>query len=236
MTLAFDPEDHDYGPASPAVRRILRDWGSIDWFAPTGIADDELIRLFTLHNASAHRLAPDRFAARISTRVELGGWREFIAWCTRVRTHSTWDWKYGGLKVMSHAHSQAHGWTIEREAVRVPPRVDRPGVLFVRIDDGTTGAPMMFWNTPALTRQPTDRIVDEDQKACARFYLEYAHHDLFHAIEWELAAPEEGSDNPFALLLACYRAGAYPFSLARDEYVLFRFAADERALPPARLR
>lgn len=42
----------------------------------------------------------------------------------------------------------------------------------------------------------------------------------------------EIADNPFVPLLACYRAGFYPFGLTRETALLFRFARPN--LPAAR--
>lgn len=248
MTLAFDPDDYDYGPASPAIRCILRDWGTVDWFVPTSTPDAELDRLFTEHYTLARRYAPDRFPGEVTIRIELGGWSAFSALCARVRGYGKdWDWKYGGLKPMCRAHAKACGWSIDDEAHRVKPASDDPGALFLRLDD-VNGKPFLVWNAGRLASGPTALIADKEHQESASFWQGYAWHDLMHAIEWELAAPAEpsadpfrsftatGADaNPFLPLLACTRAGAYPFSLARDEYVLFRFAADENALPSARL-
>ena len=248
MTLAFDPDDYDYGPASPAIRRILRDWGAVEWFVPSSTPDDELDRLFTEHYTLARRYSPDLFPSEVTIRIELGRWSEFTALCARVRGYEKdWDWKYGGLKTMSRAHAKACGWTIDDEAHRVKPASDEPGALFLRFND-VNGKPFLVWNAGRSTKSPVDQIADKEHKESASFWQEYARHDLMHAIEWELAAPAEPSAdpfrsftptnataNPFVPLLACTRAGAYPFSLARDEYVLFRFAADERTLPRARL-
>lgn len=32
--LGFDPREYEYGPATEAIRQILLDWETIDWFAP----------------------------------------------------------------------------------------------------------------------------------------------------------------------------------------------------------
>src|SRR5690242_8790545 len=59
----------------------------------------------------------------------------------------------------------------------------------------------------------------------AHFYFSYAHQDVIHAVQWQLAENiDDVMRNPFLPLLRCYRAGGYPFSLGRDTIVLFRFA------------
>lgn len=222
-TLGFDPDDYDYGPASGAIRRILRDWAAIDWFAPTSASDDEVVALFAHHSALAHRNAPEVFPAAVGTRVERGGWPAFTAWCKTVREQRGWDWKFGGLKKLCSQHSKAHGWTLESAASLVQPRVERPGDLFVRIDDGT-GKPTMFWRSAPLHWSKIDDL-EPAARDSARFWIEYAQMDVMCAFQWELAEPVEPNDNPFVPLLACTRAGAYPFGLAPHDVVLFRFAA-----------
>jgi hypothetical protein len=71
-----------------------------------------------------------------------------------------------------------------------------------------------------------DALPREGRGETARFYLGYAHFDVLDCIKWQLAkGSNDLVDNPFLPLLLCYAAGAYPFSLARDAVVMFRFAA-----------
>jgi hypothetical protein len=66
----------------------------------------------------------------------------------------------------------------------------------------------------------------------AAFYLRYAHDDLIHGIEWQLAErSSEVTFNPFVPLLACYRAGFYPFVMNRESALLFRFASPRFSAP-----
>lgn len=225
MSLAFDPDDYDYGPASPAVRRILREWGATEWFVASNTPDGELLQLFAEHQAYAQRYAADTYPDTLALRVERGGWSEFIGLCARVRSpESGWDWKFGTLKKLSLAHARARGWTSESEADRVKPFSDDPGALFLRLQD-VHGKPFMVWNMGRLASDPDANVGDKGAKEAARFWLEYARHDLSHAIEWELAEPTTPNGNPFTSLLACTRAGGYPFALSRDEVLLFRFQA-----------
>lgn len=233
--LEFDPDGCDYGPATPAIRRILVEWTEIDWFVASGASDAELARLFAEHNALAHRRAPQVFAERVEIRCVQGGWPEFMAWCTRVRDQK-WDWRFAGLKKLSSEHAKARGWSFEAEAPRLQPGQPRPGALFVRIDRDN-GTPMVLWNSflPRISGLKT--ISHPPATESAEFYTGHAQIDAFNAIQWQLAnASDDMTGNPFVPLIRCYRAGAYPFSLDRDTAVLFRFHADERLLPKATLR
>jgi hypothetical protein len=225
MTLRFDPDQYDYGPASPAIRQILRDWAAIDWFVPTSADDDELCQLYSEHHLLGGIHAPELFSRDVSVFVEDGDLRYFASLCDVVRKpERSWDWKYGVLKKLSGAHAKARGWTLESEASRVRPLTDEPGALFFRLDDGT-GTPSLIWAVGRMFPSPIDRLADAAHRASAAFWFEYAQHDLLHAIEWELAEPTPPNGNPFLPLLACARAGGYPFALGPDEVVMFRFKA-----------
>lgn len=225
--LAFDPNEYDYGPATAAIRSIVVEWAAVDWFEPSGVTDAELIQIFEEHTALAHRAAPQLFGARVNVRVVAGGWSEFGAWCKRVREQTTWDWKFSVLK-NSHDHSTANGWSLETHAPQVPLGVPKAGDLFVRFNPTA-----LVWNAflPAPDLGNLGRASDS-----AQFYFGHAQSDAFTAIEWQLAEKSvDAGSNPFVPLVRCYRAGGYPFSLGRDTVVLFRFTADEGALPRATL-
>jgi hypothetical protein len=230
--LKFDPNEYDYGPATAAIRSIVVDWVDVDWFEPTGAPDDELLRLFHTHNAMAHRLAPELFAERVNAHVVSGGWSEFSSWCKRVRAQTRWDWKFSVLKKLTYEHSMAHGWSLNAHAPNVPAGQPRSGDLFVRFNT-TDGKAALVWNgfLPAPELTTLGRSAEN-----AQFYFGHAQSDAFSGIEWQLA--EKRGDlmgNPFVPLLQCYRSGGYPFSLDRDTTVIFRFSANEGALPKATL-
>lgn len=232
--LQFDPNEYDYGPATAAIRSILVDWVGVDWFEPSGAPDEELIRLFQEHNVLAHHAAPDLFANRVSVDVVSGGWSEFSSWCKRVRAQTRWDWKFNVLKKLSHEHSRANGWSLDAHAPQVPVGSPKPGDLFVRFNDAS-GKTTLIWNgfLPAPDLQTIGRTSAADS---AQFYFAHAQSDAFSAIQWQLAEKRcDSSGNPFVPLLHCYFAGGYPFSLDRNTVVVFRFTADEDALPKATL-
>ena len=234
-TLGFDPNDYDYGPATSAIRTIIFDWADIDWYVASAAADEELRQIFREHNALAHRHAPELFAEHIEPRCVSGGAAEFLAWCKRVRAQTQWDWKFSVLKRLSNKHSKARGWSLDEEAARLPEGSPRPGDLFFRLK-GTAGSKVVLWNALVSTRSilPTESSAQVEESA--RFYLSHAQADVYCALQWQLAEPDADlSHNPFVPLLRCYRAGGYPFSLARDTVVLFRFIANEHEFPKATL-
>ena len=233
-TLKFDPNEYDYGPATTAIRSIVIEWSSVDWFEPSGAPDEELIRLFQDHNSLAHRAAPELFANQINVRVVSGGWSEFSAWCKRVRARADWDWKFSVLKKLSHEHSKARGWSLDAHAPQVPLGPPKPGDLFVRFNT-TDGKAALVWHglLPAPDLQTLGRSTTAES---AQFYFEHARSDAFSSIQWQLTEKRgDLSGNPFIPLLQCYRLGGYPFSLDRDTVVVFRFTADGSALPRATL-
>lgn len=228
--LKFAPNEYDYGPATAAIRSIVADWAAVDWFEPTGARDEELVRLFHDHNALAHHLAPELFAERVNAHVVSGRWSEFSSWCKRVRAQSGWDWKFSILKKLAQEHSTAHGWSLSAHALDVPVGQPRPGDLFCRFNT-SEGKAFLVWNSflPAPELKTLGRSTED-----AQFYFGHAQSDAFSGIEWQLAEKRSDlSGNPFIPLLQCYRSGGYPFSLDRDTVVVFRFTADEGALPKA---
>jgi len=233
--LGFDPNDYDYGPATSAVRTIIVEWTEIDWFVPSGATDDDLGRLFGEHNALAHSLAPELFAARVEIRCVSGGWSEFMAWCKRVRAQTRWDWRFATLKKLSNDHAKANGWSLDRQAPRIPMGLPRPGDLFFRFDDAG-GKPSVMWNGMFPPISALQTLAETPAAESAQFYFGHAQADVFSCIQWQLADDNDDlTSNPFVPLVRCYRAGAYPFSLDRNTVVLFRFTADERLLPKATL-
>lgn len=215
--------DLDDPTLTPPIRSIIELWVEVDWFAASGSTDGVGWRSFREHHENTRRHVPDHLAANIDIRAASGGWAEFTAWCTRVRTPSAWDWKYSVLKPMSVAHSKALGWS----ASALP----RTSPLVLRL--GEPGNESVIWRGlyPDIGELPADPAGE-----CASFYLGYAHSDLVACIQWQLAENHDDlSSNPFVSLIRCYRAGFYPFCLDAATVVLFRFAADEDSMPRARL-
>lgn len=218
--LAFDPRDYEYGAPTAAVRALMRDWAAIDWFEPSVASDGYLIKLLNTFQQLAHARDPETFPTTTAVRCVGGSRAEFADWCDRVRIQE-WDWKISALKRLSSDHADDHDWTIEDDAADLVSDPPRPGDLFVTLP-GTRGD--VFWNTllprlPLLDVQPRDHFTDS-----ALFYLGYAHGDVLDAIKWQLVENHDDTrTNPFLPLLHAYAAGAYPFSLGRDEVVLFRF-------------
>lgn len=234
-TLAFDPNEYDYGPATSAIRTLITDWAEIDWFVPSSATDHEVISLFSEHNALAHRYAPEMFPDRVTMRCVPGGWSEFIAWCKRVREQTRWDWRFSILKKLSNDHAKACGWSLDAHASQVPKGQPKPGDLFFRFDDAN-GKASVIWNNLFPAGSALQVISHEPAKESAQFYFGHAQVDAFNCVQWQLAENHgDVTANPFVPLAGCYRAGAYPFSLDRDTVVLFRFTSDERLLPKATL-
>lgn len=230
--LTFDPNVYDYGPATAAIRSIVAEWAAVDWFEPSDVSDEALVRLIEDQHALVHHLAPQLLPKHVNVRVVAGGWSEFRSWCKRVRAQSRWDWKFAVLKKLAHEHSLANGWSIDAHAPSVPLGQPRAGDLFVRFNS-TNGKPAVIWNS--FLAAPELGTLGRSAES-AHFYFEHARSDAFSCIEWQLAEKRgDSSGNPFIPLLQCYRSGGYPFSLDRETMVVFRFAADEGALPKATL-
>jgi hypothetical protein len=224
--LDFDPDGCEYGPATLAVRRILRDWVSVDWFtAPKDPGGEHATAFFKEHVALARawlrtvqpREADARFPG-VTVRTTRGQWSRFRAWCDDIRFGSRpWDWKYGALKPLAHEHSSARRWNLDEQAELRPDGVPRPGDLVVKVDDRTS-----YWAVfPKVDLGP---VPDEHDRRAASWYLSHADMDFRECLEWQLA--ERSDDmraNPFVPLTRCYAKGWYPFSLGPAEVVLFAF-------------
>lgn len=231
--LGYDPYQHEYGPATEAIRQILLDWESIDWFAATsGTGPDEAMQLVRKHNELGYRYAPEWFSRDIDVICRQGRWPEFVAWCARVQAGihlpgppADWDWKFSALKPLAFKHSQARGWSLD-EHVMHEGQSGRPGDLFFRCTLVQPAAAMWCGQGPLLTELKPWR--KEPAGEAAEFYCRYAHDDMIHCIEWQLAEGHNDlSENPFVPLLHCYRAGFYPFGMTSESMVLFEFTTSE---------
>jgi len=218
--LGFDPAGCEYGPATMAVRQILREWAAIDWFVPP--RDDEAgfsaMRLLGQHTTLARTYQPELFPVSVEMRPARGGFREFAAFCERVRAGATgaWDWKFGALKRLSRSHSRAHGWTLDAQALESGAR-PRTGDLFFRFGEHVMWAGL----GPRFDLKAT---LPHDHVEPAGWYLSYANMDITDCIEWQLAEKSDRLEgNPFVPLMRCYAAGYYPFSLGPDLVILFAF-------------
>lgn len=206
--LALDPARCENGPATAAIRRSLRTWIDIDWFASRDGSSAHATSLFHEHHALGRACSPSLFAETVTIRSVLGGWGDFAALCARVRSDTAWDWKYSVLKRLTREHSTALGWTLESGAT--DPE------LFVRIGQHVFWKPLV----PALDLAALGAVHADE----ARFYTSYAAMDLMDAIEWQLAdGSEDATRNPFVPLLECYAAGFCPFALGPGSVVLFGF-------------
>ncbi len=228
--LEFDPDEYTYGESTIAVRTLVKEWANVDWFAPATGEPRRLraIRLFEEHHAATHAKLPDVFGARVEVRSRLGDWKAFRALYEQVSAEvryrkgepTAWDWKFGGLKAMTRAHSEARGFRLDdvaKDAAQLHSH--GPGDLFFKVNEG------VIWNWVGPKLDLRERLPAREAEV-GNWYVNYANMDLTEAIEWQLAERSDDlATNPFVPLLRCYAEGFYPFSLAPNEVVLFGFAA-----------
>lgn len=223
--LKFDPNEYDYGAPTEAIRSVLAEWAEIDWFEPNPSTAEHAASLFRQHQRLAHAQAPELFPLDITIRSVTGDRNEFQSWCQRVRSETAWDWKFSILKKLSDEHAKTRGWSPETQTRDAPVGPTRPGdIFFVIGDDKTAQKRQVIWNSIMTMPSALDALPRQGFGEAARFYISYAHNDALDCMKWQFA--ERSADmrsNPFLPLLLCYEAGAYPFSLARDSVVLFRF-------------
>lgn len=212
------PARLDYGPATAAVRAIVSTWNAIDWFVPPTRRVADGARCMLRHHRLARAALPSHFGESLDVEHSQGGWDAFLALCQRAREDS-WDWKYGALKPLSHAHATARGWSLDVELALRPQGAPPTGrALFFSLQ----GVPLWAPIGPALDLRAT---LSAPVAECAGWYLSYASMDAQHAAVWQLAEPTASpADNPFTPLIQCHAAGFYPFGLARDRAHLFSFA------------
>jgi hypothetical protein len=204
--LSFDPAHAHYGAATGAVRQILTEWASIDWFVPAqGDAAKQGVAFFEEHNFLGRLRRPDLFPERLDLRVVQGGWAEFHQLCQQVRQPRAdgWDWKYSALRVLSQAHSHKYGWSMADEA---------------------------GWRGAVGPRLDLGRMLPPVAAADAGFYLGYATLDALAGIEWQLAKRSDDlSGNPFLPSSAATRSAFIPSASDPRRSCSSRSAAD----PPA---
>lgn len=223
-SLKFEPGEYDYGAPTEAIRAVLAEWTEIDWFEPNAVSPDHAASLFREHQRLAHAHAPELFPIDISIRIITGDRNDFTSWCRRVRSETSWDWKFSILKTLSSQHAKARAWSPEIECERsVGP--SRPGDIFFVIGDDK-GGKQVIWNSTMTAPPELDALPREGFGEAARFYISYANNDALDCMKWQFAERSaDMSTNPFLPLLLCYEAGTYPFSLEKESMVLFRFDA-----------
>lgn len=234
-TLDFDPAAHSWGPATTAIRTMLLDWASVDWFAPATRPAARAMRLFEEHLARVRRVAPDLLPeGAIEVRVAPGGFAELAHLVSSVRatpppprtsgltgflerlrggtppaSPATFDWKFGVLKKVLHRHTQRRGWSREAEARRILGDRDatqaRSSDLYFLVGDTA-----LWRTTPAVDID----VPSGDGREAAVWYHSGACVDFTECIEWQLAAGTPDTRwNPFLPLVRCYVAGYYPVFL-----------------------
>ncbi|TKC97250.1 hypothetical protein [Polyangium fumosum] len=219
----FDPELCEYGPATGAIRRILHEWLSVDWFEPPHHDSDveRAVELLREHHTLVRSYQPALLSERFEVRPVIGDDAHFSTLCEQASASmGTWDWKYGVLKHLSRRHMEAQGWDRKAHARQLVWK-DGPrpctGDLIVKIAD------IVVWN--AYVAVDLHAALPPDRVKAAQWYLGYANVDFVDCLEWQLAENHDHLDtNPFFPLVQCYGAGAYPFSLSATSYVLHAFA------------
>lgn len=120
-TLDFDPDARDYGPASPQIRAVIREYADVDWFEPGGDLD-AAARAFHEHETLAQ-------FPHAALELVTGTRDDFANLCATVRNPDLkWQWRMTVLKQLAHEHTQAHGWRLEDH---------QPGGVFIRVGDHT---------------------------------------------------------------------------------------------------
>lgn len=215
-TFRFDFTKHDYGPATASIHQLMSEWSEIEWPAPPRSSWSSAHKRFSEHHRLIRSHAPKALAERVDIVPATGGWAEFAALCQKVRSESSFDWRYGPLKTAAHAHSEAHGWTREEELRQLRALPDLGNLMWVA---GSGICWVVQWDWPRF-----EELAGEHAER-ASFYYGYCGTDLIYGMEWQLAEPGARLDqNPFCLLLSLYAAGYYPFSMGPDSVVLFSFA------------
>ena len=211
-----DPSIYSCGPATEAVRALLRSYAAIDWYEPPSIGVDEARDRFMRHHDLAREHAPDLFGERPEVELRATDFVELAALTERVREHGReWDWKYGALKPMGRRHADRCGWTKPGETGATP--APSPDALFFRVGDA------VIWNLASFHIDLS--ALDADATEAAAFYSAYGNLDLIGALEWQLAQPDCPLErNPFAVLLSVYAGGYLPFHLTASSVVLAHFS------------
>ena len=217
--MTLDPDEITCGPATTSVRALARAFREVDWFAPS-MADQQASRAHMDEHLRRVRSADaDAVPSHVEVTHQIGGWAELTRLADVVRavpSASSYDWKYGVLKVLGKAHSKRLGWSPLAHARAYQQATPSPTDLFVVIGDRA------FWQ---LMRAPLP--TGAETPTHASWYAGFAFQDAIEAIEWQLAkASDDTSDNPFVPLLELYESSVYPFALAADRMVLLHFTPE----------
>ncbi|MDI1475926.1 hypothetical protein [Polyangium sp. y55x31] len=222
-SFGFDPADHEYGAATPYVRRVLSEFLAIDWFVPPSCASnrERAVALLGEHNELARIYEPGLFPAPedITIRTEIADWSRFLDLCELARAVSgAWDWKSGALKELLVRHR--NGWSRLEQARELQPRTPgehRPGDLYMCMGDSVQWCLQYNLDRSGLAK---------DQADAASWYFEYAYIDMIECLEWQFAQKNTVLEtNPFFALLRCYATGFYPFRLKPTSFVLCALGA-----------
>lgn len=223
----------DLGPATDGVRTIVALWQRIDWFTEPAPGAFERARCaFEKHLARTRAHAPGAYAPAMRFAPRIGTWPDFAALVRTATGQSGFDWKFGVLKPLLHAHRERLGFHIDASHPGVVPitelRADAPMPLYAALPNGTTitlgphvGATgdALFAASPRAAWQRATNY-----RPAIGWYTSYASQDAAFAVEWQLAAAHAVvDDNPFVPLLETYDAGAYPFVTSASEVVFFSF-------------
>lgn len=215
MIDPVDPELLSAGPATRAVRALLRLAIRTRWFEP---APADKPTFFAHHLALVRRHVPTAFAADVEITEQVGGFSALERLAARVRDPaSRYDWKFDVLKKMVRAHSEARGWSALAHARAFQGPEPSPGDLFVLLHEHA------YWRVP-VAKLELARAGSAPE--AAEWYAGFGQNDLVEAIEWQLA---EGTNdletNPFVPLLRGYAMGQCPFVIDGEHVVVLRFGA-----------
>lgn len=215
MRDAIDVDEVACGPATGAVRSLLRLAASTRWFAPPIAGERSWIEA---HVELVRVHVPGSFASHVEVTHELGGWPQFEALARRVQypNRSAFDWKFGVLKPMVHRRADARGWSRAAHLKTFQgPEPARGDLLFALGDQP-------IWRAPPSR---TDFSGLGTARAAASWYHGFALGDVTDAIEWQLVEGiDDLSGNPMLPLVRGYAVGQYPFVLDAAHVVVLRFA------------
>lgn len=233
MKAVWRYDDRDLGPATDAVRAIIARWLRIDWFVePAAGALDRARNAFEHHLDCVRAHDSEAYARDVRVAHRIGTWPDFAALHAVVVKERKFDWKWGVLKPLLHAHRERHGFRLDASLPGVVPleelRRDGPQPLWGGFPENVviTLGPRIGVTVDELFAASPRAAWQRASRYCSALasYVSYVTQDAIFAIEWQLAAPHSPLDeNPFVPLLEVYEAGAYPFVISAGEVVLFSF-------------